>query len=261
MTGLTACGCASSPSPRYGAGEPGSIGSSYVSSGLPPQEVGMGIGMTRQADAGLVVRPDGLVIDVTLRATDLDAKKALATTQALSADIWEQLQRATGGASTLKMCGTSVNPINRVKTLDPSAVFEVKAEGTIEVALAQELDYWKRSELLITVAQTIRAFARANEAQPADEKHQRQVTFGRSRVVVRDPESFRAKLTERWVARARAFAAAAQGSEAPLSILDCAPPGEIVQREQSLEEVGLHLAVNCRLGSTKAPAVVAPLPR
>ena len=262
LGGLVAVGCATpSPGAALRAGFDRQHVWRQLQGPVPPQDIGMGVGMTRQADAGMVVRPDALVMEVTLRTTDTDPKKALAAAQVLSADLWEQLQRATSGASTIKMCGTSINPINRVKQLDPSAIFEVKTEGTIEVTLAQDLDYWKRSELLITVAQTIRAFARAREGQPADQQHERQVTFGRSRVIVRDPEAFRAKLTERWVARARAFAAAAQGNEAPLSILDCAPPGEIVQKEQSLEEVGLYLAVSCRLGSTKAPAVVAPLAR
>ena len=227
----------------------------------------MGIDVTRPAEADLVVRPDALVVDVTLGATDPEPRKALAITQALSADLLAQLQRASGGAAALKMRGTSVVPIGTVKSKqpddgrpDPDAAFEVKTDGTLEVALAQELDYWKRSELLITVAQTIRTFARANEVQPDDEKHERRVMFGHSRVIVRDPEAFRAQLIERWVARARAFAAAVQSNEAPLHIPDCVPPGEIVQREHSLEEVGLHLTVTCRLGSSKAPALIAPLP-
>ena len=34
------------------------------SKGLPPEDMGMGVGMTRQADAGMVVRPDALVVEV-----------------------------------------------------------------------------------------------------------------------------------------------------------------------------------------------------
>jgi hypothetical protein len=78
-------------------------------------------------------------------------------------------------------------------------------------------------------------------------------------VIVKNPESYRAKLTEQWVQRAHAFAAAAQAREAPLHLLDCAPPGDIIQKQRSLEEVSLSLAVNCRLGSLKAAAAV-PVP-
>ena len=37
-----------------------------------------------------------------------------------------------------------------------------------------------------------------------------------------------------------------------------APPGDIVQKERSLEEIGLSLSVSCRLGSIKAAAGATP---
>ena len=84
------------------------------------------------------------------------------------------------------------------------------------------------------------------------------MSLSRTQVIVKNPESYRGKLTELWVQRARAFAAAAQAREAPLYVLDCAPPGDIVQKQRSLEEIALSLSLTCRLGSLKAPP--GPLP-
>jgi hypothetical protein len=86
----------------------------------------------------------------------------------------------------------------------------------------------------------------------------RGVSLGNMRVAVKDTESYRGKLTELWVQRARAFASAAQAHQAPLYLLDCSRPGDIRQKQQSLEEIALSLSMTCRLGSLKSAAAAAP---
>ena len=155
-------------------------------------------------------------------------------------------------------CGTQVTPVGgRGKVGEAAGAFRVLLEGRIEVALAPALDYWKRSALVVALAEVTDWYEAARVAKTAD----RGVSLSRTQVIVKNPESYRGKLTELWVQRARAFAAAAQAREAPLYVLDCAPPGDIVQKQRSLEEIALSLSVTCRLGSLKVPPGAAPAAR
>jgi hypothetical protein len=237
------------------------IGSGYSSGSTDEVADSTGVGVTREPDAGLVARPDMLVMDARIIKEDVDAGRALVQAQAMATDLVARLQQVTAGAATLIPCGTQVTPLGpRGKTVSPTEVFRIQIEGRVEVALAADADYWKRSALVVALAQLADGYARAREDKT---KAGRDFTWiGKSHVIVKNPESYRAKLTELWVQRAHAFAAAAQAREAPLHLLDCAPPGEIVQKQRSLEEVSLSLAVNCRLGSLKsAAAVPVPAPR
>jgi hypothetical protein len=83
---------------------------------------------------------------------------------------------------------------------------------------------------------------KAKETKPAIES-----AFNTPVLKVRDPEAHRAELIKRWVERTRAFARGAESNGAPLELVDCAPPAGITQRAISVEEVGLSLAVTCRL--------------
>lgn len=214
--------------------------------------------MTSEVEAGLVTRPDALVIEISIGETDANPNKALLTAQADAADLMKRVQHATAGAATLTLCGTKVTPIyGHGKVTGPTERFAVSVEGRIEVAFAAELDYWKRSALVVALAELADGFEKARKAQAGE----RGVSLGQSRVIVKDPEAFRPKLTAQWVQRARAFATAAQTQEAPLYLLDCATPGEIAQKERSFEEVALSLTVSCRLGSPKAPFGAPPPPR
>jgi len=202
-----------------------------------------------------VTRPDALVMDVRIRKEDASAGQALAQTQAAATELTARLQQATAGAATFTPCGTQVTPVSgKSKAAAQTGAFQVVIEGRIEVALAPALDYWQRSALLIALTELTDRYEAANDAKTADKG----VSLTNSHVVVKNPESFRAQLTEQWVQRARAFAAAAQAHEAPLVLLDCAPPGEILQKQRSLEEVALSLSVSCRLGSVKTAAAAPP---
>ena len=248
-------GCATSPDPALASFQAAPIGSGYVSES--PAADPTGVGMGREGDAGLVARPDTLVMDARIIKADADAGRALAQAQAVAADLVARLQQATAGAATFIPCGTQVMPLGpRSKTAGAPEAFKIQIEGRVEVALAADADYWKRSALVVALAQLADTYAQARDKTKAD----RDLTWiGQTHVIVKNPESYRAKLTELWVQRAHAFAAAAQAREAPLHLLDCAPPGDIVQKQRSLEEVSLSLAVNCRLGSLKAAAAV-PVP-
>jgi hypothetical protein len=245
---FSAAGCMPSstssgiPSSISGSGYSASLGSAAFSgSDLPVPQRGA-------VKADLVVRPDMIIIEFALREVDADPQKAVAAVQATAADVAARLKQATSGAASMKMCGTSVAPVSSGKADDDATEYAVTVDGSIEVRLTPELDYWARSRLLAAIAQVTKGFAEAARAA----KERRGANFQAPRVAVKDPEAYRAKLSERWVERARAFAAAAQAGAAPLHLLDCAPPGEIEQRPISLEEIGLSLAVSCRLDALRA---------
>jgi hypothetical protein len=257
LVGLGGC-AATSPDPALASYRSTAIGSGYSSARTDQVADSTGVGMTREPEAGLIARPDLLVMDARIVKEDADAGRALAQAQAMATDLVARLQQVTAGAAALIPCGTEVTPLGpRGKTVSPTDAFRVQIEGRVEVALAADADYWKRSALVVSLAQLADGYARARADKT---KTGGDLTWiGKSRVIVKNAESYRAKLTDLWVQRAQAFAAAAQAREAPLHLLDCAPPGEIVQRQRSLEEVSLSLAVSCRLGSLKAAAAV-PVP-
>jgi hypothetical protein len=66
-------------------------------------------------------------------------------------------------------------------------------------------------------------------------------------VKVRNVETYRPELLKRWVERTRAFAKAAESEKAPLNVVSCDPPQAIAQTLISIEQVGLALAVQCRV--------------
>ncbi len=249
---LCLAACASTQQPSYPS--LGSVGSGYASKSSDSGE-GTGVAMTRDVDAGLVVRPDTLLMDVRINDEGAGASQALAQAQAAGADLQARLQAATAGAATLVWCGTQVSPLDNIsKTAAATVTFRVTLEGRVEIVLGAELDYWKRSALVGALAELSEGLHRARIAAGAG----RGVFLGHMRVTVKNTESHRGKLTELWVQRVRAFASAAQAHQAPLYLLDCTPPGDIRQKQQSLEEIALSLSVTCRLGSLKSAAAAAP---
>ncbi len=249
LAGLAAC--AANEPHQYPATSIGS-GYSLASSESTGRFEPTGVGMSRELEAGLVVRPDEMIVEIRIDKEAPSAAQALALAQAAATELVARLQQAMPGA-TFMPCGTKVTPVGG-KIAGPAEAFRVALEGRIEVALMPELDYWKRSALVVALAELGDRYKAATAAKTADQG----VWLTGTRVTVKNAEAHRGKLTELWVQRARAFAAAAQAREAPLYLLDCAPPGEIVQKQQSLEEVALSLSVSCRLGSLKAASATAP---
>lgn len=253
-----ASGCAST-APSYeaqpsisGSGYSASVGSSFSGGD------GFSAPARQQVRGELVVRPDAVVIVFAVKETNADAQKAIASLQAFTADIARRFQEATSGASSMKMCGASVQPVSKGKVKD-SEVFEyaVIVDGSIEITLAPEQDYWARSRLIAAISLVTRAIASPPAPLPAADGEKAPapapaIRFDEPQILVRDPEIHRAKLTERWVKRARDLAAAAQDPAAPLHLVGCASPAEIEQRPISLEEIALTLAVSCRVDTFAA---------
>jgi hypothetical protein len=201
------------------------------------------------ARADLVVRPDAVVIVFALKETQADAEMALGGLAGAAADLEKRLKEATAGAASVKMSGATMREEHKGKADDGErGEVSVVVDGSIEVGLAPGLDFWARSRLLASIARVTREIGAAFRSS----KPERAVKFSEASVIVKDPEVYRAKLTEAWVKRARAFADAAQAGPAPLYLVDCAPPARIEQQAISLEEVGLSLAMTCRLNALGA---------
>jgi hypothetical protein len=254
---VAASGCAGAAPPYEsqpsisGSGYSSSVGSSFSGGD------GFSAPQRQQARGELVVRPDAIVIVFAVKETNADAQKAIASLQAFTADIARRFQEATSGASSMKMCGASVQPVSKGKVKDSEVTeYAVIVDGSIEIALAPEQDYWARSRLIAAITLVSRALASPPVPPAVDSEKEPPpapaVRFDQPQILVKDPEVHRAKLTERWIKRARDLAAAAQDPAAPLHLMDCAPPAQIEQRPISLEEIALTLAVTCRVDALHA---------
>jgi Protein of unknown function (DUF541) len=195
----------------------------------------------------LVVRPDLLTAEFAVREVRPTSDAALEAAKASAAAVTAALAQATGNTSTTKLRGMTITKVIRNK--QPIGV-AVTVDGALEVPLPKELDFWARQRLYVAV---LEATARLADSSHTQEEPLRAVSFENPEPGLKDPEAFRAELTDRWVARARAFASAAQSKDAPLSLVDCVPPAAITQLRQSLEEITLQLAVTCRLDAHGQP--------
>lgn len=240
---------------------PSSVASSsgYSASLGSSTDSGAGISVPARGavQADLVVRPDVILLGFALKETDADPQKALAAAQAATAEVTQRLQKATGGAAAVRMCGTSVAPAPASAAYSkeddkeekaPAPRFAVVVDGSIEVRLGGELDYWARSRMVAAIAQATRELADATKDVKDGSRGAR---FDEPRPAVKDAEPHRAKLVARWVTRARAFAEAAETETAQLHLIECTPPGEIEQKVISLEEIGLSLPVSCRVDALR----------
>lgn len=216
----------------------------YVSKGK-----GLSVPHRERPDDGvmLVVRPDLLTGEFAVREVRPTSAAALDAAKASVADVTSVLAQVTGNTSTTKLRGMAITKVMRDK--QPVGV-AVTIDGALGVPLPKELGFWERQRLYIAV---LEAMGRIADSSHAQEEPLRAARFENLQPGLKDPEAFRGELTERWVARARAFATAAQSKDAPLSLVDCAPPAAITQVRQSLEEVTLQLPVTCRLDAHGQP--------
>lgn len=253
--GGVGCGSAAYPEPSVGSSFSGPPSSGYV--GATSNVSDLSVPHRGDARAELIVRPDAASIVFAFQEQHADAQQAIASLEATAADMERRLKEATGGAASVRMCGMAIRRAGGAKYAggeEGEAV--VVVDGSIDVVLAPELDYWKRGRLLAAVAKVTGAIERSfKEAASKEEgKSARAARFNEPAVAVKDLEAHRAKLAERWVKRARAFGDAAQSAAAPLHLVDCAVPAQIEQRVISLEEVGLSLPMTCRLDALSARA-------
>lgn len=237
-------------SPSRDPAYPSSSSGSYGSSSSPSAPSTPGVPAREQVTAGIVVRPDLLCLPFAVHAIDGDADKAVSFAQGVAAELLQKL-RAIAPTGSMRMRGIAVSPTyghGKSKEEKETASFALVADGAFEVALPESLDYWARSKLVSAMVAASKREMEARKEPPIT------LSFETPYMRVVDPEVHRPKLTKQWVERARAFADAAQSTQSttmPLFLVDCAAPGEIAQRPISNEEVGLTLAVSCRLDAKK----------
>lgn len=248
------CGGAGAyPEPSTGSSFSAPSSSGYVGSTSGVSD--LSVPHRGEARGEIVVRPDTVSIVFALREKHPDAQQALANLEAATADLDRRLKEVTGGAASVRMCGVAIRRDAGGKSADAEAgPATVLVDGSIDVRLAPELDYWKRARMLAAIAKVTDALEAAfRGAKDEEAKTERVARFNEPVVTVKDLEAHRAKLAERWVKRARAFGDAAQTAVAPLHLIDCQVPAQIEQRVISLEEIGLSLPMTCRLDVVRAP--------
>lgn len=229
---------------------PSSGSAPYSGSVGPYPPSSPGVPARETITAGIVVRPDRICVPFAIRVLESDPERAVAIARGVASEIGQALAGAAGSAGAVRMRGIAVAPAypQQQKAASEATGFALVADGSFDVPLVASADFWARSRLLAALV--------AVSKQESDKRATSgaKVAFEPPRFEVEDPEVHRPALTKAWSARAHAFAEAAQTKGAPLSLVDCAIPGEIVQRHVSTEEVALTLAIACRLDArTTAP--------
>lgn len=192
---------------------------------------------------GLAVRPDVLTTHFAARVLEVDPDRAVLVLRAACDILLRRMREVHPGAS-LRMIALDVgrDVIGKARDELPTRV-----DAAIEVPLAPESDWWSRAQLAAAVTVLSRALA----AEARKQKPVIEVGFQQPVALVRDPERHRAEVIRRWVSRAKELAALAQSAEAPLHIVACEPPGDVVQHPVSVEEVRLTVALDGRIDVVK----------
>lgn len=247
---LFALGCVGSPSPEpsypsVSTGYSASLGASVTSGPSAPTPSS---GRTNPSD--FVVRPDALQLAFVLTDSGADPQKILADLKTRAEAITQRLKEAAGAPVTVRMCGASTSAAGSSGKMasDEVAEYAVRVDGAVDVTLPEAQDYWARSQ---SIAALVKATIELHAATKVPENKTLSLGFSAPQPLVKDPDHYRARLLERWTARARELAAAAQSDKAPLAVVDCTPPGDIEQRVISLEEIALSLPVSCKLSALR----------
>ena len=241
---LTACG-----GPNYQTETPSLLSGSSYSAPSSPSFSGPSSPAIPQHDTRgeLVVRPDLVCVPFVLRLEGADPKAVLATLEKATQAVQERFGSATNGQATTTMLGANIATVStgKVKSDEP-AKFVVTVDGSVEVPIAADANYWIRARLL---ASLVHASIDSKPLVPPAPEDQPQLdsAFGAPEVKVKNPDTHRPELIKRWVERTRAFAKAAESEKAPLNLLNCEPPQTITQTPISLEQIGLSLPVQCRV--------------
>ncbi|MBX7116359.1 MAG: hypothetical protein K1X64_18685 [Myxococcaceae bacterium] len=187
----------------------------------------------------LVVRPDVLVQQVVVRASDIDAPKAFQAARNRLDEIEKKASETSGGLSKLKM-----KDLVSSRSVVGKAFTQVELSGEIVILLSASNDYWTRARLALALARLAEVFdSQGREVRAPGVT----VSISQPSSMVSDAERFRSQLNQAWAKRARDFADAAQSDGAPIDVQDCEAPGDIVQSASSLEQVTLSMRVACRL--------------
>ena len=196
-----------------------------------------------RSSADLVVRPDVILINFTLRKTTEDPEAGLGAIQLFVDELKKRYQAASENAE-IQVHNLTVQAVPEKQNANLQSVV---VSGAIELPLVPEWDYWKRAHLLVSLVQIAKSVA----AQQKDAKKAILAQIAEPTALLKNPEAFRAELIKLWLEQTRTFAKAAQSTAAPLEILQCEPPRKVNQQHVSLEEVGLSLPLNCRLDIAK----------
>lgn len=241
---------ASAPSPSQPSMYSSSVGSSVSSDRSVSVNVGSRPGPN---DLVLVVRPDLVELAFALSREGEDPDKTLSALKE-RADALAQQIKAAAGPLEARMCGATTHPVGKGKVFSESGPvsYQVHIDGSFEIALKPEQDYWARSRVMASLAKTTREITAAEKAAQSDKEPGTHIGFSEPRLRVKDPEQYREKLLARWLQRTRKLAALAEAEKSPLALVDCTPPGEIEQRIVSMEEITLSLPVTCRMGAPGA---------
>lgn len=194
--------------------------------------------------ADLKVRPDLLAMNYAMRQEAPTPQEAIAKLKDRFVALHGLVKAQLGDAASMRPCG--------FETSGSTKKWVATANGAIELKLDGDLDYWARATLLAKM-KTLAGVEQ--KPHPDNDKPDASITTGFSApaLMVRDPEVHRSALTQRWVLRARAFAAAASADGAPLRLEDCDPPPAIGQQTVTLEEVALTASFRCRLRTGSGP--------
>jgi hypothetical protein len=196
-----------------------------------------------RSSADLVVRPDVIVVNFTLRKLTDDPEAGLSAIQSFV----DELKRRYQAASESAEISTHNLTVQAAPEKQNPNLQSVVVSGAIELPLLADWDYWKRAHLLVSLVQVAKAVA----TQQKDPKKTIQAQIAEPTALLKNPEAFRSELTKLWLEQARGFAKAVQSQSAPLEILQCEPPHKVSQQHISLEEVGLSLPFSCRLDIAK----------
>ena len=196
-----------------------------------------------RSSADLVVRPDVILINFTLKKLTDDPEAGLGAIQAYV----EELKKRYRAASESAEIETNNLSVRAAPEKQNPNLQEVLVSGAIELPLLPELDYWKRAHLLVSLVQIAKTVA----TQQKDAKKAILAQIAEPTALLKNPEAFRPELIRLWLEQVRSFSKAAQSPAAPLEILQCDPPRKVSQQHISLEEVGLSLSLNCRLDIAK----------
>lgn len=181
---------------------------------------------------GLPVRPDVLTTHFAARVLEVEPDRAVLVLKAASEILLRRMREVHPSAS-MRMLGFEIGRDGAKSRED----LHTRVEAAVDLPLSPEADWWTRAQLAAAVTVLSRTLA----AEARKQKPVIEITAQQPVALVREPDRLRAELLRRWVERARELSALAQSERAPLHIVRCDPPGDVVQTPVSLDEVRLSI--------------------
>ncbi|MFO0653143.1 MAG: hypothetical protein U0326_43390 [Polyangiales bacterium] len=192
---------------------------------------------------GLAVRPDVLTTRFAARVAEVDPDRAVLVLKA-ACEILLRRMKELHHSTSLRMTGLDIGRDVGSKSRDD---LSTRVDAELDIALAPDMDWWNRAQLSAAVT----VLGRTLSIEARKQKPLIEVVFQQPAALVRDPERHRAEVLRRWVTRAKELAVLAQDEQAPLHVLGCDPPGDVVQTPVSVDEVRLTLDVSGRVDALR----------